>query len=176
MLKNMVVKFLLIVGMSFLVLVPIMYALYKEEIIYAEDTCSSVLGNNITDTIASYQTIVNKIVNVVLNGDFNNFTWNQLSIFIDTFGNRIVGTARLEKAIDYMLNLSASFDLENVHGENVSVPYWIRFVVQFIIFESFRVYLKFCFTFPLTQNAPHKAIHHVLNNTFSIKNYVRVIV
>lgn len=128
--KDIMIKCLVLVGISVIVLVPVMYVLYKNAIVSEEDTCTSIIGNNITETIASYQTVVNKIVDAALNGDFNNVTWNQLSIFIDTFGNRISGSARLERAIDYMLNLSDAFDLENVHGENVSVPNWIRFVLR----------------------------------------------
>lgn len=124
------IKFLVLAGISVIVLVPVMYVLYKDVIVSEEDTCTSIIGKNITDMIASYQTVVNAIVDAALNGDFNNVTWDQLSIFIDTFGNRISGSAKLERAIDYMLNLCNSFDLENVHGENVSVPSWIRFVIQ----------------------------------------------
>lgn len=124
------IKFLVLAGISVIVLIPVMYVLYKDVIVSEEDTCTSIIGKNITDMIASYQTVVNAIVDAALNGDFNNVTWDQLSIFIDTFGNRISGSAKLERAIDYMLNLSNSFDLENVHGENVSVPSWIRFVIQ----------------------------------------------
>lgn len=129
-LKGIMIKFLVLAGISVIVLVPVMYVLYKDIIVSEEDTCTSIIGKNITDMIASYQTVVNAIVDAALNGDFDNVTWDQLSIFIDTFGNRISGSAKLERAIDYMLNLSNSFDLENVHGENVSVPSWIRFVIQ----------------------------------------------
>lgn len=129
-LNSIMIKFLVLAGMSVIVLVPVMYVLYKDVLVSEEDTCSSIIGNDVTDSIASYQTVVNAIVDAALNGDFNNVTWDQLSIFIDTFGNRISGSAKLERAIDYMLNLSDSFDLENVHGENVSVPNWIRFVIQ----------------------------------------------
>lgn len=129
-LNGIMIKFLVLAGMSVIVLVPVMYVLYKDVLVSEEDTCSSIIGNDVTDSIASYQTVVNAIVDAALNGDFNNVTWDQLSIFIDTFGNRISGSAKLERAIDYMLNLSDSFDLENVHGENVSVPNWIRFVIQ----------------------------------------------
>lgn len=129
-LNGIMIKFLVLAGMSVIVLVPVMYVLYKDVLVSEEDTCSSIIGNDVTDSIASYQIVVNAIVDAALNGDFNNVTWDQLSIFIDTFGNRISGSAKLERAIDYMLNLSDSFDLENVHGENVSVPNWIRFVIQ----------------------------------------------
>lgn len=129
-LNSIMIKFLVLAGMSVIVLVPVVYVLYKDVSVSEEDTCSSIIGNDVTDSIASYQTVVNAIVDAALNGDFNNVTWDQLSIFIDTFGNRISGSAKLERAIDYMLNLSDSFDLENVHGENVSVPNWIRFVIK----------------------------------------------
>lgn len=84
------------------------------------------LSNKLKKEIASYKPIVNKIINAATAGEFKGKTWNYLANFVDKFGNRIAGSDNLENAIDYMLNLSKAHNLENVHGENVSVPHWIR--------------------------------------------------
>lgn len=83
--------------------------------------------------IASYSYIVNKIISST---SFNRFRlrgnnvqgkmWKELAYFTDRFGNRISGSQNLENAIDYMIEHLISYELENVHSENVSVPHWIR--------------------------------------------------
>lgn len=45
---------------------------------------------------------------------------------MDTFGARVSGTDNLEDAIDYALDLMKDYELENVHGEEVQVPHWVR--------------------------------------------------
>lgn len=46
--------------------------------------------------------------------------------FVDTFGARVSGTDNLENAIDYVLAKMDEVGLENVHGEKVLVPHWVR--------------------------------------------------
>ena len=55
----------------------------------------------------------------------NNFTFS-LSELVDTFGSRIVGSDRLENAIDYVIEKMQKDGLENVHTENETVPHWVR--------------------------------------------------
>ncbi|XP_018320826.1 carboxypeptidase Q [Agrilus planipennis] len=76
--------------------------------------------------IASYKTVVNRIIHSLLVGDLQNTTYRRLAEFIDKFGNRIAGSENLENAIDYMLNKSVELGLENVHSEEVYVPHWVR--------------------------------------------------
>lgn len=45
---------------------------------------------------------------------------------MERFGGRLTGSENLEKSIDYMLKVLAEDGLENVHGENVTVPHWVR--------------------------------------------------
>jgi carboxypeptidase Q len=78
------------------------------------------------DEIASYAVAVETIINAATSGSFKGVTYNELATFIDKFGPRKVGSDNLENAIDYMLDLSTSNDLENVHGEEVEVPVWER--------------------------------------------------
>jgi hypothetical protein len=79
------------------------------------------------DEIASYAVAVETIINAATSGSFKGVTYNELATFIDKFGPRKVGSDNLENAIDYMLDLSTSNDLENVHGEEVEVPVWERY-------------------------------------------------
>lgn len=88
------------------------------------DTCS--LPDNLVKEIDSYEETVNGIVNTAINGSFKGFTWKELEIFVDKFGCRFTGTQNLENSINYMLEKSKNLSLENVHGEPVMVPQWVR--------------------------------------------------
>ena len=52
--------------------------------------------------------------------------WNRLAEMTDKFGNRLSGSASLERTIDWMLVQMKDDGLENVHGEKVMVPHWVR--------------------------------------------------
>jgi carboxypeptidase Q len=52
--------------------------------------------------------------------------WNRLAELVDTFGNRPVGSASLESAIDWIVAQMKKDGLENVHTEPVMVPHWVR--------------------------------------------------
>jgi len=52
--------------------------------------------------------------------------WNRLAEMTDKFGNRLSGTANLERTIDWILVQMKNDGLENVHGEKVMVPHWVR--------------------------------------------------
>ncbi len=52
--------------------------------------------------------------------------WNRLAEMMDKFGNRLSGTESLEHTIDWVLAQMKSDGLENVHGEKVMVPHWVR--------------------------------------------------
>ncbi|XP_011260424.1 carboxypeptidase Q [Camponotus floridanus] len=92
--------------------------------IKSEQTCH--LSNTLIEEIDSYAPIVQRIINETIQGSFKGNTWQDLAIFVDKFGPRFTGTQVLEDAIDYVLNKSISFGLENVHGEPVTVPRWVR--------------------------------------------------
>lgn len=121
-----------------------MLSLYNTPILLILIACvlGSVIDNQIeqcnlpeklVEEIASYGKIVAKISNCVLRGPCKHSTYNHLAEFIDTFGNRIAGSKNLEDAIDYMLNKSVNFNLENVHGEEANVTHWIRYVKKIIV-------------------------------------------
>lgn len=53
-------------------------------------------------------------------------TWDRLAELTDTFGPRFSGTQALEDAIDWVLEEMEADGLENVRGEPVMVPRWVR--------------------------------------------------
>lgn len=89
-----------------------------------KDVCN--LDPTLVKEIAGYQPTVDKIVRELTQGRHKGKTFQALADFVDTFGNRISGTQNLENAIDYMMNKSVENNLENVHGEPVTVPHWVR--------------------------------------------------
>ena len=52
--------------------------------------------------------------------------WERLAYLVDTFGPRFSGTQNLEDAIDWILEEMAADGLEDVHGDTVMVPHWVR--------------------------------------------------
>ena len=52
--------------------------------------------------------------------------YRRLGRMVDTFGHRISGSASLEATIDWVLDLMKADGLENVHGQPVMVPHWVR--------------------------------------------------
>ena len=52
--------------------------------------------------------------------------YKRLQYMCDTFGPRFSGTQNLERAIDWLLQTMKSEGLENVRGEDVKVPAWVR--------------------------------------------------
>lgn len=87
---------------------------------------SCQLPQSLLNEINSYEPVVRAIINEALNGSFKGSTWNELAYFTDTFGPRPSGSEALERSIDYVLNKSIEYGLENVHGEPVTVPHWVR--------------------------------------------------
>lgn len=52
--------------------------------------------------------------------------WNRLAELTETFGHRFSGSESLERAIDWMLARMKEDGLDNVRGEPVMVPRWVR--------------------------------------------------
>jgi carboxypeptidase Q len=52
--------------------------------------------------------------------------YRRLERLVDTFGPRLSGSASLEAAIDWVLETMKTDGLENVRGEPVRVPRWVR--------------------------------------------------
>ena len=52
--------------------------------------------------------------------------WNRIAVLTETFGNRFSGSEALERAIDWTLAEMKKEGLDNVRGEPVMVPRWVR--------------------------------------------------
>lgn len=56
----------------------------------------------------------------------DHFAWRRLAELSDTFGNRLSGSANLERAIQWAAAEMKNDGLENVRTEKVMVPHWVR--------------------------------------------------
>ena len=72
---------------------------------------------------ASATDVPTKLIDAATNSDF---AYQRLAQLCDTFGPRFSGTTNLEAAIDWILAQMKKDGLENVHGEKVMVPHWVR--------------------------------------------------
>jgi carboxypeptidase Q len=54
------------------------------------------------------------------------FAWQRLAVLTDTIGNRLSGSAALDRAILWAVTEMKRDGLENVHTERVMVPKWVR--------------------------------------------------
>jgi len=64
-----------------------------------------------------------RLMDAATNSDF---AYQRLAFLCDTFGPRFSGTSNLEAALDWILSEMKHDGLENVHGEEVMVPHWVR--------------------------------------------------
>jgi carboxypeptidase Q len=70
-----------------------------------------------------YQAAADRII-AAATGD--SAAWNKLAELTDGFGHRLSGSDALERAIDWIIARMKSEGLENVRGEPVMVPKWVR--------------------------------------------------
>jgi carboxypeptidase Q len=77
-----------------------------------------------TATLAStYRTAADSLI---LAATRDSAAYVRLGNLVDGFGNRLSGSASLEAAIDWILKEMKQDGLENVRGERVMVPHWVR--------------------------------------------------
>ena len=72
---------------------------------------------------ATYRANTDRLIDAAMK---DSAAWNRIAEFTDTFGNRLSGTDNLERAIDWVLAKMKADGLENVRGEPVMVPHWVR--------------------------------------------------
>jgi carboxypeptidase Q len=70
-----------------------------------------------------YRADANRIIDAALS---DSVAWNRLAEMTETYGARFSGTPALERAIDWMLAKMKEDGLQNVRGEPVMVPAWVR--------------------------------------------------
>lgn len=64
--------------------------------------------------------------------------WNRIAELTDRFGPRPSGSEALEHAIDWVLARMQEDGLQNVHGERVMVPHWVRGEESATLLEPYR--------------------------------------
>jgi carboxypeptidase Q len=66
------------------------------------------------------------------------FAWDRLATLTDTIGNRLSGSAALDRAIEWAVAEMTRDGLDNVHTERVMVPKWVRGAESAEIVEPVR--------------------------------------
>ena len=72
---------------------------------------------------AIYRATTDRLIDAAMK---DSAAWNRIAELTDTFGNRLSGTDNLERSIDWILARMKKDGLENVRGEAVMVPHWVR--------------------------------------------------
>ncbi len=80
-------------------------------------------GNSQTAIETNSMAVAEKLISSATNSDF---AFKRLALLCDKFGHRFSGSTNLEAAIDWTLAEMKRDGLENVHGEEVMVPHWVR--------------------------------------------------
>ena len=70
-----------------------------------------------------YREAANRIIAAALS---DSSAYDRLTELVDRFGHRFSGSSNLEQALDWILNEMERDGLENVRGEPVMVPHWVR--------------------------------------------------
>lgn len=102
-------------------------SMFKGIVVTAAFVCVSAIPTAAQDAggplAAQYRSVAQRIITTSL---ADSAAYNRLAKLTDTFGNRISGSTNLERAIDWILAQMKSDGLQDVHGERVMVPHWVR--------------------------------------------------
>ncbi len=85
--------------------------------------CARPLAAQTGSIAERYGQVADRIINAAL-GD--SAAYDRLAVLTDRFGPRLSGSESLERAIDWVLDRMKQDGLDNVHGERVMVPHWVR--------------------------------------------------
>ncbi|MEE9133826.1 MAG: M28 family metallopeptidase [Gemmatimonadota bacterium] len=72
---------------------------------------------------ANYREVADRLIDAAL---ADSFAYERLTEMVDRFGHRFSGSENLELALDWIMGKMEEDGLENVRGEPVSVPHWVR--------------------------------------------------
>jgi carboxypeptidase Q len=72
---------------------------------------------------AAYRAVADSLIRAATR---DSAAYQRLGKLVDTFGHRLSGSASLEAAIDWVLGEMKTDGLENIRGEPVMVPHWVR--------------------------------------------------
>ena len=87
------------------------------------------------DAVAALKPAADRLIDAAL---ADTAAWERLTYFVDRFGSRFSGSASLEAAHDWILSEAARDGLENVRGEPVMVPHWVRGEESAVLIEPRR--------------------------------------
>ena len=76
-----------------------------------------------TDVTTTYRATADRIIDRAL---ADSAAYERLSVMVDRFGSRLSGSASLERTIDWVIAEMKKDGLDNVRGEPVMVPHWVR--------------------------------------------------
>ncbi|MEX2110287.1 MAG: M28 family metallopeptidase [Gemmatimonadaceae bacterium] len=88
-------------------------------------SCATVqqTGTRTGSLAATYRLSADRIIAAAL---ADSAAWNRTATLTDKFGHRLSGSKSLEDALDWIIAEMKRDGLENVHGEPVTVPHWVR--------------------------------------------------
>ena len=75
------------------------------------------------DIASTYRTVADSLIRAAT---ADSAAYRRLGRMVDTFGHRLSGSASLEATIDWILDLMKADGLQNVRGQPVMVPHWVR--------------------------------------------------
>ncbi len=81
------------------------------------------LDGQTPDIASRYRATADKIIDAAL---ADSAAYRRLSVLVDRFGPRFSGTENLERALDWIVQEMRRDQLDNVRGEPVMVPRWVR--------------------------------------------------
>jgi len=84
---------------------------------------SPCLAQSKTPIADTYRATADRIISTAF---ADSSAWNRLAALTDKFGHRLSGSASLERSIDWILQEMKKDGLQNVRGEPVMVPKWVR--------------------------------------------------
>ncbi len=86
----------------------------------AVPAAASAQGGSIVER---YRDAANRIIDAAL---ADSSAYQRLALLVDDFGHRFSGSESLERALDWIVEEMRRDGLQNVHGEEVMVPRWVR--------------------------------------------------
>ena len=86
-------------------------------------SASPAFAQSQTPIADKYRETANKLIAAAL---ADSSAWNRLAALTDKFGHRLSGSQSLERAIDWIIAEMRKDGLQNVRGEPVMVPHWVR--------------------------------------------------
>ena len=82
-----------------------------------------------------YRSIATKII---ANAKTDSTAYKRLEYLCDTYGPRLSGSKNLERSIEWILQKMKQDNLENVKGQRVKVPTWIRGQESAMLIKPFK--------------------------------------